>query len=337
MTRFTAFLAAALLLISGCMPTTLAQEVVTEPVVEPPGLWIDLSMGPELVDWFNAAAYREDIARVDDVSLIDLLDNIEVGRRLVVFKNVADAEALVPRLAEKMDVIGYNLEHGPSNRPDEQADPVGSVRRMRALADEYGLELALGPDRAFALSDGVAMAPFVDMFVLQIQRAQTEPAVVRDFVLPLAAQLRAVNPDVEISVQVRTEGDPVAIADLVMSMEDSLDGVSILTSAESIDIAEALVAELRPPAPEPPPPTPQPAPTQSDSQAVVLPTPSATPRRSATASPNPAITAAPPGNTQTSERTGGWLLLGSAAGMGLLITGLMATAAYYAFQKIRFR
>ena len=127
---------------------------------------------------------------------------------------------LLPRLADKMDIIGYNLEHGPANRPDERADPVGSVRRMREpWRTSMGKQLALGPDRTFALSDGVAMAPYVDMFVLQVQRAQTEPDVVLDFVVPLAAQLRAVNPDIEISVQVRTEGDPVAIADLVKSME----------------------------------------------------------------------------------------------------------------------
>ena len=337
MTRLMALLAAALVLVSGCTPTSLAQGVVDEVEAEPPGLWIDMSMGPELIDWFNRAAFREDIARVDHVSLIDLLDKVEVGRRLVVFKNVADAEALVPRLADKMDIVGYNLEHGPANRPDEQADPVGSAQRMRALADEYGLELALGPDRAFALSDGVAMAPYVDTFVLQIQRAQMEPDVVRQFVLPLAAQLRAANPDIEISVQVRTEGDAMDIADLILSMEDSLDGVSILTNAESVDMAEALVAELRPPAPEPPASVPQPTPTQGESQAVALPTATSTPRRSIPATPNPAITAAPPGNAQNSDRGAGWLLLGGAATMGVLITGLLATAALYAFQKMRFR
>jgi hypothetical protein len=53
------------------------------------------------------------------------------------------------------------------------------------------LKLALGPDHRFALSDGVALAPYVDLFVLQVQRVQTQPATVLDFVLPLVPQLEA--------------------------------------------------------------------------------------------------------------------------------------------------
>lgn len=344
MTRLMALLAAALVMVSGCTPTSLAQGIEEEAATPPPPprLWMDVSMGAELLEWFNETAHPVDIARVDHVSQIDLLDNVEVGRRLVVFKNVADAEQLVPRLSDKMDVVGYNLEHGPTNRPDEQADPVGSVQRMRALADEYGLDLALGPDRAFALSDGVAMAPFVDMFVLQVQRAQTEPRVVRDFVLPLAAQLRAANPDLEISVQVRTEGDPAAIADLVLSMQDSLDGVSILTNGESTEIAEALVAELRPPAVEPPAPSPlpspspqEPTPMRNEVQPAALPTVTVAPKRTMFATPSPAISAAPAGNARSNRDPVRLLLLGGAVTLGVLITGLLATVAIYGFHKIR--
>jgi hypothetical protein len=116
---------------------------------------------------------------------------------------------------------------------------------MRRLADEYDLELALGPDHRFALSDGVAMAPYVDIFVMQVQLVQTEPARVRDFVIPLAEELRQANPDIRISAQVRTEGDVDEIVDLIASMRDSLDGISILTSPETVDIAEDLVDTLR--------------------------------------------------------------------------------------------
>jgi hypothetical protein len=64
-------------------------------------------------------------------------------------------------------------------------------------------------------------------------------------VLPLTEQLHEANPDLEISVQVRTEGDVDAIVDLIKSIQDSLDGVSILTSPETVETAEALVTELR--------------------------------------------------------------------------------------------
>jgi hypothetical protein len=116
---------------------------------------------------------------------------------------------------------------------------------MHELAQQYGLTLALGPDHRFALSHGVEMAPYVDIFVLQVQRGQAYPATVLDFVQPLIPQLRQANPDLNISVQVRSEGDVVAIVDLIDCIKEGLDGVSILTSPETVENAEALVAELR--------------------------------------------------------------------------------------------
>ena len=134
-------------------------------------------------------------------------------------------------------MIGYNLEHGPGTPAAEQADPLSSIQAMRELADSYGLQLAFGPDHDFALSHGVQLAPFVDMFVLQIQRQQTNPAVVADFVTPLVPQLRAANPALEISVQVRTEGDVPGIVALLDSLRAEIDGVSILTSPDTVDVA----------------------------------------------------------------------------------------------------
>ncbi len=81
---------------------------------------------------------------------------------------------------------------------------------MRALADQYGVELAVGPDRAFALSDGVEMAAYADLLILQVQRVQNEPNTVRDFVLPMINAVHDVAPDVEIGVQIGAEGDVVS-------------------------------------------------------------------------------------------------------------------------------
>ncbi|HBY94518.1 MAG TPA: hypothetical protein DEP84_11260, partial [Chloroflexi bacterium] len=207
-------------------------------------MWIDLGMGQPLVDWFNQTARPDDIARVDTWEA-GMLDQITAGRKLVVFKSVADAERLMPGLADRLDIIGYNLEHGPANAREDIADPVGSVQRMRQLADHYGKQLALGPDHQFAESDGVAMAPYVDMFILQVQRVQTDPAAVLNFVRPLVLELRRANPGLSVSVQVRTEGNVEAIVDLIDSLKESIDGVSILTSPETVDVAKSLVRELR--------------------------------------------------------------------------------------------
>ncbi len=238
------------LLIFGTLSTSLAQAALLQRLDllranSMRDLWLDVSLGPPLIDWFNRVARHDDIARIEQVKQVDLLDEITVGRKLVVFKSVDEAEHFVPEIADRIDIIGYNLEHGPGYSSREQADPVDSAKRMHDLAQAYNLMLAFGPDHDFALSDGVALAPYVDIFVLQVQRVQTKPETVVDFVLPLIRQLRQANPELEVSVQVRSEGDVVAIVDLIDDIQDSLDGVSILTSPETVEVTEELVTQLR--------------------------------------------------------------------------------------------
>jgi hypothetical protein len=138
----------------------VAPDTVTE------HLWIDVSIGAEFVDWINATARADDIVRIDHLPMLALLADIQKGQRLVVVKTIPEAEQLLAQAADQFDIIGYNLEHGPANDPSEQAEPVKSVQRMRELADENGLRLAVGPDHSFALSDGVAMAEYADMMIL---------------------------------------------------------------------------------------------------------------------------------------------------------------------------
>ena len=233
------------LLVTGSMPVSLADAAPPRQADSVRDLWLDISLGPPLVDWFNQVARPDDIARIDHVRQLNLLDEITAGRKLVVFKSVEEAERFLPNIADSIDIIGYNLENGPGYHTEELANPVGSVKRMHDLAQKYDLELAFGPDHRLALSDGVEVAPYVDIFVLQVQRAQTEPARVFDFVLPMAQELHEANPDIEVAVQIRTEGDVAAIVDLIDAMNDSLDGVSVLTSPETVDVAEMLVVELQ--------------------------------------------------------------------------------------------
>jgi hypothetical protein len=289
-----------------------------------------MSMGSQLVGLYNDFAGPNDIARADHVSLVDLLDKVEVGHRLVVFKNAADVEELVPRLVGKMDIIGYNLESGPANRPDEQADPVGSIRRVRAVADQYGMQVAFGPDRAFALSHGVQMAPYADIFVLQVQRAQTEPQTVRDFVVPLVAQLRQVNPDLQVSVQIRTEGDVMDLADLLLSMQGSIDGVSILTNDETAPVAKNLLAELRLPIEEVPVTLPSPTPMKADESVGALATATSPLRRTATTTPEVAEMVEPVPANGMSLRS--LLLLVGLSIVGVMISGVVGTVLIYSFR-----
>ena len=348
MAKYLLYCLMTMLLVS-CAPVSTARAISDPPLVAseqaaaqaqvPPheidpwlnSLWFDMSMGSQLVGLYNEYAGAQDIARADHVSLVDLLDKVTTGRRLVVFKNAADIEELVPRLVGKMDIIGYNLESGPANRPDEQADPVGSIRRARAVADQYGMQLAFGPDRAFALSHGVQMAPYADIFVLQVQRAQTEPQTVREFVIPLVAQLRQANPDVQVSVQIRTEGDVMDLSELLLSMKGSIDGVSILTNDETAPVAKNLLSELRLPIAEIPATLPTPTPIKTAVNEAVLTTPTPTIRRTATAMPLPPETTAVDGGTGgTSVRS--LLLLVSLSVVGVIISGVVGTVLIYTFR-----
>ena len=239
-------LALTLLLLTQAGPIVQIKSAEPSTADELDDLWIDMRIGQPLIPLFNRAARSDDIARVDHPSQVEQLAQISNGRKLVIFKSVAETQEMLPDLAGDIDIIGYNLEHGQATPGDEKADPVAGIKKMRQLADEYGLELAFGPDHDFALSHGVEMAPFVDIFVLQIQRQQTNPQVVKDFVVPLVPRLKEANPDVQVSVQVRTEGDVQAIVDLLASLEPQLDGISILTSPDTVDVAEELVVSLRP-------------------------------------------------------------------------------------------
>lgn len=304
-------------------------------------LWLDISLLPPIVDDFNDHARPDDIARVETPRLLPLLDQVPVGRRLLIFKTIEDAELFVPRLQNDIDIIGYNLEHGPANSPEETGDPVGSVRRMRELADEYGMELAIGPDHELALEAGAAVAPYVDIFVLQVQRVQTDPVTVRGFVLPMAQQLRQANPDIQISVQLRTDGDPEQLTALIDSMKYELDGVSILTSLETVPGAEALIHELRNP-----PPTPTPLPTTVSNTAVPNPAESVV----ATIAPAPMAQAGPGSVSPSQQRPpqgvpgpiGGpstpaspLLLAGGAFMAGIFFAGFAITGLFYLYRYLR--
>lgn len=134
----------------------------------------------------------------------------------------------------------------PANLPEEQTDPVGSVQRMRALADQDDVQLVLGPAPDFAVNLNAAMAPYVDLFILQVQRVQTELDTVRSFIVPTVQTIRQVNPDIEISMQIGATGEVAAIIELVRTMQDYLDSVSILTDHQSLDFVEVFIEELRP-------------------------------------------------------------------------------------------
>lgn len=89
-------------------------------------LWIDMRIGPPLISLFNEGARSSDIARVDHPSQASQLNQIENGRKLAIFKSIAEAEEFLPQMADDIDIIGYNLEHGQTT-----PDPKFQDRRCR--------------------------------------------------------------------------------------------------------------------------------------------------------------------------------------------------------------
>jgi uncharacterized protein YjbI with pentapeptide repeats len=206
---------------------------------------LQINLTPDLVSHFNQMARPEDIAHIEYTSDVLLLEAVHAGQRMMVFKSAALAEQLVPRLGGYLDLIGYNLEHGPINPLADQQDPVAAAQRLRALADQQGLGLAIGPDHDFVVSHGVMMAPYADQFVLQVQLVQEQPEMVRSYVLSTSTALRQANPALEIIVQIRTEGNLDALVELVEGLAPEIDGIAILTSPQTTEFAIALWSRLR--------------------------------------------------------------------------------------------
>ena len=225
---------------------TILAQAESDPSTDSENLWIDVSIGADFVDWINATARDDDIVRIDHLPMMSLLDDIQRGQKLVVVKTIPEAGQVLAQAADQIDIIGYNLEHGPANDPSEQAAPVESVQHMRNLADEYGVRLAIGPDRSFALSDGLAMAEHADIMILQVQRVQQDSQTVMDFVLPLVTTMRERNPDVQVGVQIGAQGDVEQLVALIRLLATNIDGVSILTDHDSVDFSAQLVQALRP-------------------------------------------------------------------------------------------
>jgi hypothetical protein len=224
--ELTAIAVAILLTLAACVPAP-----TPTPPLPPDGLWFGVWLiNDELTGWFNTTAQEQDIGAVHR-NHAERLAGITAGRPQLIFASAAEAETMVPELAGKFDILGYDLEHWDATPDDEQADPIAAVKRMRELADKYDLVFALGPDRKFAAEFGVEMAPFVDIFVVQTQRLQDNPELALERNLALMQELRVANPDLEFSISIRPEDDNLGqLLALVAAFDGWIGGVGLLPS-----------------------------------------------------------------------------------------------------------
>lgn len=190
---------------------------------------------PEMAAWFQAHAGAADIARVDHPADIGLISRLTVGHKMAIFKSAGQIAQFLGSNADSIDIVGYNLEPGQMNDLAELADPVAAAQRVRSIASQYGKAVAIGLTHDFTLQYGAAMAPYADIWVLQIQRAQNDPQMAGEFVAQMLPALRAANPAISVYVQIRTDSPPHQLDKLVSGLGPV--SVSILTQQQDVQDA----------------------------------------------------------------------------------------------------
>lgn len=190
---------------------------------------------PEMAQYFQQHASAQDIARVDHPSDIGLISGISVGKKMVIFKSAAQIQQFMASNASALDIVGYNLEPGQTHDANELANPVAGAKAVRSIANQYGKQVAIGLTHDLTLQYGAAMAPYADIWVLQIQKAQNDPAMAGEFVSQMLPALQRANPAIQVFVQIRTDSQPAALAKLVSGLGNV--HVSILTQRSDVQDA----------------------------------------------------------------------------------------------------
>ena len=189
----------------------------------------------EMAQYFQQHAGAQDIARVDHPNDIGLISGLTVGKKMVIFKSVAQISQFLASNANALDIVGYNLEPGQTHDPNELANPVAAAQAVQAIARKYGKLVAIGLTHDLTLRYGPSMAPYADLWVLQIQKAQNDPQMAAGFVNQMVPALVKANPAIKVFVQIRTDSQPAALAKLVNGLGPV--NVSILTQRSDVQDA----------------------------------------------------------------------------------------------------
>ncbi len=284
--RNNAPLLIASVILIGLVGLLVPQDARAFPSRDLSQLSFGIRLSPDLVSWFNQAARPTDSVAVPFRD-VNMLDGIKVGQKMVLFASMADAESNVPSMAGKITGIIYDPEHWPYTPADEQANLGAATKRLRTLANTYGLKAAVAPDRRFLAEQGAQIAPDVDIMYLQLQLLQGDPNMLLDFARVNGQAVRRANPNIELRAQLNTERgvDQLITLSNSLNQEIGIDGVAVLYSPATEQTVKDFVANLRAGAAAPP-------------SATTPPLSSApkTPTRASVASATPA----PPGTKATS-------------------------------------
>lgn len=123
------------------------------------------------------------------------------------------------------EALAYGLETSQSTPDSEWQDLVGSTREARAIADQYGKLLVMGPGYQLMSRNWEAyptIASLADIWVLQTQQLQKEPPgpAYRAQVERVVGQIRSGNPDILIWAQITLPPDRAPNAQEWLSYHD---------------------------------------------------------------------------------------------------------------------
>jgi hypothetical protein len=148
-------------------------------------------------------------------------------------------------LADKIDIVYYDLGPWTEVPIQSQDEMLGPVRRIRQLTRAHGLHLALGVDWRLASESGSVLASYADVIVLQAFRLQDDLSLVSDVILPLVEELRQGRPELEVGVQLRMDESLEQFTAVLGVLQDDVDGVSILYGPTSMERVQAFVEAVR--------------------------------------------------------------------------------------------
>jgi hypothetical protein len=116
------------------------------------------------------------------------------------------------RRGVRYEALSYGLETSRTTPEEEWQDLIGSTEKARAIADEYGKLLVMGPGFRLMSENWdkyPEMAALADLWVLQTQRLQVNPpgSEYRQDVQRVVDQIRAGNPNISIWAQITLPPD----------------------------------------------------------------------------------------------------------------------------------
>ncbi len=141
------------------------------------------------------------------------------------------------------DAFGYDLEGWDQTPEWERTHQVEATQRARELADRYGVQLVMGPARAFTWRNWPAMAPYADMWIIQAQAGQRNYPAGSAFYdwLEEYVDMLDTNPDMPIWAQLSTSPDAPLDMDGYMAYVHSVwpslvDGVYVFNPGSTLQL-----------------------------------------------------------------------------------------------------